>query len=93
MVCCIHIHNFINHRDIALLDKKLQKLDERYGYLMSFDSEYHKTMQRLNFFIKSQRMEQELKINQATELKRSILVLELPQFKNNPQLDARDPVD
>lgn len=57
------------------LERKFEKLDDKYGYFMSYDSDYHKTRHRLNMYLKSLEAERDIRINQDDDGKRNILVL------------------
>ena len=40
-------------QSIEDLGGKFEKLNQKYGFFMAYDSDYHKTMHRLNMFLKS----------------------------------------
>jgi len=57
---------------------------------MSYDCEYHKTRSNLAKYVKSLKAEYEMKVNNNQDLKRTILVLQLPTFKGYQQLDINN---
>ena len=60
---------------------------------MSYDCEYHKIRSNLAKYVKSLKAEYEMKVNNNQDLKRTILVLQLPTFKGVPQLDINHKAD
>jgi len=68
MLCGIYIHSFLSGTSTKLkqiedLEAKFQKMDNKYGYFMSYDSEYHKTLNKLNMFIKCLQGERDMNVN------------------------------
>ena len=60
---------------------------------MSYDCEYHKTRANLAKYVKSLKAEYEMKVNNNQDLKRTILILQLPTFKGYQQLDINNNAD
>ena len=69
-------------------------MDDKYGYFMSYDSEYHKTRHKLNMFIKSLEGERDMNIHPSEHYnKKSLIVLQMPQYKNVPMINNQAKVD
>ena len=95
MLCNIYIQLLLSGKNQKLqsiddLRAKFTKLDERFGNFMSYDSEYHKTTQKLN------QLANYLESNQnpvVLNSKKCLLVLQLPQYKSVPMLVNTNKID
>ena len=68
-------------------------MNDKYGFFMAYDSDYHKTMHKLNMFVKSLIAERQMNVKHTSELKRNILLLQIPSYKNTPGLNNKSKVD